>query len=227
MPHKYLFIALLLVALAGCTVETAPSPTLEASSPAVATPNPAALAIATPSATATPMPTATLTSTPSPTPSRTPPPTATPAPSATPLPTADRPASSPLERQQLGRCELVRQTSQNVARVMKVNCQLPEGVAVYAAIDGKVQVSGSGLWRQVNIFYPNAADGFLIYFLHGDWNIVVAQNAHVREGDLLAIARQPVSDAQGPSLALARGRLAPVGYENIELPPEIVGVWTQ
>lgn len=189
MQPKCLPCAALLIALVGCTVPAAPSPAPGVPSPALATPSPAALTTPAPSETPTaaPVPSATPTSAPSPTPSRTPTRTATP--SATPAPTADRPASSPLERQHLGRCELVRQTSQNVTRVMKVNCQLPEGVAVYAATNGEVQVSGSGLWRQVNIFYPNAQDGFLIYVLHGDWNIVVAHNARVREGDLLAVAR--------------------------------------
>jgi len=97
---------------------------------------------------------------------------------------------------------------------------------VYAAIDGRVEVAGSAPSVQINLFYPDAEDGFLIYHLRGDWQICVAQGANVTQGTLLALGRQPVSDSQASAFSLGCGMLlGAMGFADVELPDEIVALW--
>lgn len=110
---------------------------------------------------------------------------------------------------------------------MRIVCDLPEETRIYAAIDGRVEFSGSKPWQQLNLFYPNPEDGWLIYYFHGDWEIVVEQGAHVKQGDILAIGWRPTSDEQMASFFLGRGKHAPIGFADAPLPEEIVSLWEE
>jgi len=110
---------------------------------------------------------------------------------------------------------------------MELCCDLPKMTRIYAVVDGRVDFAGSAPWYRLNLYSTEEGSSFLIYWLHGDWEVVVDRGAQVKQGDLLAVARRPISDEEKASFTLGCGKSLAIGYADVPLPEEIVNLWEE